>query len=500
MHQWILPSLSEVFEHCDRAPETAFPSTVRGRPEKSADGERAGDRERAERSWRGAHGALGVLLQGEGSGIVLSGPIPWLSDPTLTGKEFATWLFTSDTFSHSPQLPPAALLAPDKDRKDACPTVIFPLLPNDPLRTEAFCLVLTASFSLVMVLGATQTGRFQFSFDPDVVKMAWNELRSRVFLTGNAEQRYQLDTYYQQFSPRAPDYKTVMQFCQLILNYLPQDHQFVQQSCREATQRTVSSLSTAHTPGPLRCHTTVNCHQPPLREIPQDPGQHPKDVELLQAIAHEVKTPLTTIRTFTRLLLKRRDLPDKVMKIIQAIDRECTEQIDRFDLIFRAVELEKSPAKVHLTATELSKVLDNSIPRWQKQACRRNVTLDVVLPQTMPVVVSDPTMLDQVLTGAIENFTSTLPTGSHVQVKVMPAGNQLKLQLQCQGRVSDKKTDTTKPTLKCLGQLLMFQPETGNLSLNISATKNLFQAIGGKLIVRQRPQQDWELTIFLPLN
>ncbi len=494
MHQWILPSLSEVFEHCDRAPETAFPS--------SADRYHAGDRERAERSWRGAHGALGVLLQGEGSGIVLSGPIPWLSHPALTGKEFATWLFTSDTFSNSPQLPPAALLAPDKDRKDACPTVIFPLLPNDPLRTEAFCLVLTASFSLVMVLGATRTGRFQFSFDPDVVKMAWNELRSRVFLTGNAEQRYQLDTYYQQFSPRAPDYKTVMQFSQLILNYLPQDRQFVQQSRREATQRTVSSLSmcdarairTAHR------HTTVNCHQPSPREIPQDPGQHPKDVELLQAIAHEVKTPLTTIRTFTRLLLKRRDLPEKVMKRIQAIDRECTEQIDRFGLIFRAVELEKSPAKVHLTATELSKVLDNSIPRWQKQACRRNVTLDVALPQTMPVVVSDPTMLDQVLTGAIENFTSTLPTGSHVQVKVMPAGNQLKLQLQCQGRVTDKKTDTTKPTLKCLGQLLMFQPETGNLSLNISATKNLFQAIGGKLIVRQRPQQGQELTIFLPLN
>ncbi|MBO1346086.1 MAG: HAMP domain-containing histidine kinase [Hormoscilla sp. GUM202] len=382
-----------------------------------------------------------------------------------------------------------------------------------------------------MVLGATRTGRFQFSFDPDVVLKAWNELRSRVFLTGNASQRYQMDTYYQQFSPRAPDYKTVMQFSQLILNYLPEDRQFVQQSRREATLSMCSGgvreparpRSTAQAPivyrsthpcrcqlandrvgeeetDPLRCHTTVNCHQPPPREIPQEPGQHPKDVELLQAIAHEVKTPLTTIRTFTRLLLKRRDLPDKVMKRIQAIDRECTEQIDRFDLIFRAVELEKSPAKVHLTATELSKVLDNSIPRWQKQACRRNVTLDVVLPQTMPVVVSDPTMLDQVLTGAIENFTSTLPTGSHVQVKVMPAGNQLKLQLQCQGRVSDKKTDTTKPTLKCLGQLLMFQPETGNLSLNISATKNLFQAIGGKLIVRQRPQQGQELTIFLPLN
>jgi len=42
--------------------------------------------------------------------------------------------------------------------------------------------------------------------------------------------------------------------------------------------------------------------------------------------------------------------------------------------------------------------------------------------------------------------------------------------------------------------MLMFQPETGNISLNLTATKHLFQAIGGKLIVRQRPQQ--KCTIF----
>lgn len=490
MHQWILPSLSEVLEESEPARNTPF--------SQPADRNKTGHCQRAERSWRGALGALGALLQAEEEGIVLSGPIPFLSHAALSPK-FATWLFAPDTSNHTPQLPPAALLAPDRDRPDLR-GVIFPLLPNDSLRTEAFCLVLTEGFGFVMVLGANRTGTlgFRFSFDPDAVKIAWNELRSRVFLTGNAEQRQQLDTYYQQFSPRAPDYKIVMQFSQLLLNYIPPDHQFVQQKRREATQREVSCLSmyNGRTIPTAHSHTTVPCHQPP----PQSPEQQVKDVELLQAIAHEVKTPLTTIRTFTRLLLKRRDLPETVMKRIQAIDRECTEQIDRFGLIFRAVELETSAAKVHLTATELSKVLDNSIPRWQKQACRRNVTLDVILPQTMPVVVSDPTMLDQVLTGAIANFTSTLPTGSHVQVKVMPAGNQLKLQLQSQDRETDKKTNATKPTLKCLGQLLMFQPETGNLSLNMSVTKNLFQAIGGKLIVRQRPQQGQELTIFLPLN
>jgi signal transduction histidine kinase len=34
----------------------------------------------------------------------------------------------------------------------------------------------------------------------------------------------------------------------------------------------------------------------------------------------------------------------------------------------------------------------------------------------------------------------------------------------------------------------------------LSVTKNLFQALGGKLIVRQKPQQGEVLTIFLPLE
>jgi hypothetical protein len=54
--------------------------------------------------------------------------------------------------------------------------------------------------------------------------------------------------------------------------------------------------------------------------------------------------------------------------------------------------------------------------------------------------------------------------------------------------------------LKSIGQLLMFQPETGSLSLNLNVTKHLFQVLGGKLIVRQRPQEGEVMTIFLPLE
>ncbi len=55
------------------------------------------------------------------------------------------------------------------------------------------------------------------------------------------------------------------------------------------------------------------------------------------------------------------------------------------------------------------------------------------------------------------------------------------------------------PAVRSIGQLLMFQPETGSLSLSLAVTKNLFQALGGKMTVREHPQAGEVLTIFLPL-
>ncbi|NER99999.1 MAG: sensor histidine kinase, partial [Symploca sp. SIO1B1] len=189
-------------------------------------------------------------------------------------------------------------------------------------------------------------------------------------------------------------------------------------------------------------------------------------------------------------------------------DHECTEQINRMELIFRAAELETAVVKqtsVNLTSISLAQIFGQSIPRWQKQAQRRDLTLDVILPQQLPTVVSNPNLLEQVLTGLMESFTRSLPTGSHIQLDVTPAGNQLKLQFQSQADPSKaanswENAQASCPTVKSIGQLLMFQPETGSLSLNLNVTKNLFQVLGGKLIVRQRPQEREVMTIFLPLE
>ena len=444
---------------------------------------------KAQAQWVSAIASLETLLLSalEGTsektsqGLILSAPTPILCHPHLT-KTLHTGIFTlqrSQQHWQQFQLPGVCEGCNDNNRTNLTE---FPLFPQDPLVTEQFCLVLTSKISLLMVLGEDSLGlpAFQFSFDPDVVTQGWSSLRSRLNLV-NHPQLANLDQLVKQFTPAIPSYQLVTEFTRLLLHYLPQISPIIARK------------------NPYIQDLEENHHKPPLsqqKSVTSSPVEETTDVALLQALSHEIRTPLTSIRTMTRLLLRNKNLDKKMSRLLENIDQECSEQINRMELIFRATEL-KSKAhqdcSVELVKISLESLFHQSIPRWKRQAQRRNVDLDIGLPKKLPQVVSDPGMLDQVLTGLIEKCTRSLSGGGQIKVQVTTAGHQLKLQFQTESYRQHNP-------FKALGQLLLLQPETGSVSLNLDVTKNLFNRLGGKLIVRQRSQQGEIFTIFLPLT
>jgi hypothetical protein len=481
VRKWLLPTLSEVLAKAESTGiDLLVPEFNPPDPHPSTDRQEL--QLKAESQWQSAIASVEALLlkslpspigvedfseETTIEGLLITAPLPLFSHPSIV-SQLQTITFTTPHSSR--QLLPCKSTGIEREPLSQSHHFPIELLPTDPLADERFCLVLTTQFSLLVVVGEEDGNpRCQFSFDPDDLDLAWKSLRGRMMLTAPHHLSY-LDELAAQFSPIEPDYRCVMAFSQYLLQHQP-----------------IATL--APTP-PVSKPATVEV-----------PAKLAADVELLQALTHEIRTPLTTIRTMTRLLLRQPDLSPRVLTRLSAIDRECTEQINRMELIFSAVELATTqPSQaVDLTTMSISQLLEQSLPQWKQQAERRNLDLAVDIPHQLPAVVSNPTMLDRVLTGLVENFTRNLPSGSRIQVEVTPVGDKLKLQLQSH-READEQPHTAPSKRHSIGQLLTFQPETGNLSLNLNVTKNLFQLLGGKLIVRQSPQQGEVLTIFLPLS
>ncbi len=221
------------------------------------------------------------------------------------------------------------------------------------------------------------------------------------------------------------------------------------------------------------------------------------EISLLEALTHEIRTPLATIRTLIRSLLRKQDLSKVVEKRLKQIDIECTEQIDRFGLIFNAVELERSkPEKTNLALTDLGKMLALLSPVWSNQLERKGLKLILDITPDLPKVLSDSEGLELMLTGLIDRNTRGLQTGGELTLKLRPAGQRLKLQILTQLSTSKTSEVSNSVSNEEIGPVLSWNPATGNLQLSQAATQRLLKSLGGRLTNRR----DSGITIFFPIS
>tara|TARA_B100000700_G_scaffold251962_1_gene283244 strand:- start:2054 stop:3403 length:1350 start_codon:yes stop_codon:yes gene_type:complete len=221
------------------------------------------------------------------------------------------------------------------------------------------------------------------------------------------------------------------------------------------------------------------------------------EISLLEALTHEIRTPLATIRTLIRSLLRKQDLPKLVENRLKQIDVECTEQIDRFGLIFNAVELERSkPEKTNLALTDLGKMLTLLSPVWSNQLERKGLKLVLDVTPDLPKVLSDSEGLELMLTGLIDRKTRGLQTGGDLTLKLRPAGQKLKLQILTNLSTINNQEVSENVSNEDIGPVLSWNPSTGNLQLSQAATQRLLKSLGGRLTNRR----DSGITIFFPIS
>ena len=222
------------------------------------------------------------------------------------------------------------------------------------------------------------------------------------------------------------------------------------------------------------------------------------EAKLLQAISHEVRTPLATIRTLISSTLRKKNMDESMRNRLIQIDNECNEQIDRFGLIFNAAELVSnniSPPK-QLARINLGEILYKFSPVWSKQLKRRGITLKIDIPKQLPQILSDSEKLELMLRGLIDKNTRGLREGSSLILELRPAGQKLKLQLKVIKLDSGKNEIYNKENGSDIGPVLNWNPQTGSLQLSQIATQKLIASLGGHVTKRR----DTGLTVFFPIS
>ncbi len=472
-----------------------------------------------ERAWQQAVAALLRLWQEVGQfGVVIGGPVPWWPPwvsgdpppvdavryrPRQPARE-APWLFT-------PDLSPESILAPGQ--------TVIPLLRPDPLAEELFLLLLTPVFAVIVAQGYhphTRQRGMMLSFEPEVVQRAWQNLEERVH-QGRPDRLAAWRDLAIHYPLRKPHGRVLARFSSfLLLGSLAETGS--PPAClpparaeKEPAPRPSPPPATAKRPTPASSSSAASPRlESPARGPSSTPQAEPEqagslsEAELLRALIHEIQTPLCTIRTLVSLILKQRDLPPRVREYVEKIDRECTEQINRFGLFFQATETVMPTAppgegrRLHLEPIALVDLVRQNLPRWQDQVERRGSRLELEIPDELPDVVSDPKALEAVLFGIVDRLARSTPAGSHIRAQLLSAGELVKLQFQVNTPEGSDSPSSELKSPQAIGQLLVVQPDTGAISLSLPVAQTLFRALGGYLTVRHRARQGEILNIYLP--
>ena len=137
--------------------------------------------------------------------------------------------------------------------------------------------------------------------------------------------------------------------------------------------------------------------------------------EFLSRVSHEMRTPLTAVRSFAEILRDAPESAERTARFVGIIHAEAERLTRLLDDILDLSRLEAGIAPIDARVVDACAVTREAVAAMEGYAQRRGVVIDVAAAGTLPVT-ADPDRLKQVLVNLVSNAVKFHGTDPRVQV------------------------------------------------------------------------------------
>lgn len=207
---------------------------------------------------------------------------------------------------------------------------------------------------------------------------------------------------------------------------------------------------------------------------------------LLRAISHDLRTPLTAIYGSSEALLESNGelSDDQKSKLVSGIKEDSGWLIDMVENLLSVTRIDDGKIELVKTPTSLDELIDAVILKFKKRYPDRSISLD--LPEEVVIIPMDAMLIGQVIMNILENSVKHAEGADKIELRAFTEGSRAIFEISDDGCgiAEDKLTNILKE---------YFIPEENadmkkrNAGIGLSVCSSIVKAHGGSLTAENNP-------------
>jgi signal transduction histidine kinase len=219
---------------------------------------------------------------------------------------------------------------------------------------------------------------------------------------------------------------------------------------------------------------------------------------VLANISHEFRTPLAAQLASIELLMEGLSTlqPEQQRELVRSLERGTLRLTRLIDNLLESVRIESGQLAIRHQSVELTEVVEDAQALVGSLLALRRQTLEISLPQDLPLIEGDKPRLTQVFVNLLANANKFAPEGSVVRIGAQAAGSRVECWVEDEGPgPAEAETDVIFARFQRGSEE---EPEPGGLGLGLWIVKSIVDRHAGSIGLVRTAQGRTRFLISLP--
>jgi len=220
--------------------------------------------------------------------------------------------------------------------------------------------------------------------------------------------------------------------------------------------------------------------------------------EFVANVSHELKTPLTTIKSYTETLLdddrSDRQLAEKFLKVI---DTEADRMTRLVRDLLQLSSLDNKQTKWNIKEVSLVDIVKSSINKMEIELRNKGQELKFFVEDSIPLIKADRDRMEQVILNLLSNAIKYTPENGKISIYLESTSNQVYVRVVDTG-IGIPKEDLPRIFERFYRVDKARSREMGGTGLGLSIAKEITEIHGGTITVKSEVGKGTEFLLRLP--